>query len=170
MVYKPTRIDITAKQIQQALKGKPIRFTSEQLNKGKSYISLHPANRTIVEKSVLKGKGCCITLAPGELLATHEDMGGEGIFGDIWKGLKSGYKWAKKNVIDTDIYQKAVKPLVRKAVDTGISALSGMAPDAAPFLNMAKEELGKKTGAFGVKGRTKASRVAQLKACGLYLS
>lgn len=167
MVYKQIKIDITQKQVAQALAGKPIRFTKAQLGKGHP-ISLHPANRSIVEKAVLAGRGCCLTISPGEIHATNEDMGGNGIFGDIWKGLKSAYKWTKKNVIDTPIYQATVKPLVRKAVDFGATALSGLAPEAAPFINMAKEELGKKTGAFGV--RNKANRVARLKAAGLYLS
>lgn len=168
MVYKPTKIDITVKQLEQALGGKSIRLSANQLGKGPTMISLHPANRSIVEKAALKGRGAVITLSPGELMATHEDCGGQGLFGDIWKGLKSGYKWTKKNIIDTPIYQQTVKPLVRKAVDMGATALSGFAPEATPFINAAKEELGKKTGAFGV--RNKANRVARLKAAGLYLS
>lgn len=167
MVYKQVKIDITKPQVAKALAGKPIRFTKAQLGKGHP-ISLHPANVSIVEKAVLAGRGCCLTISPGEIHATNEDMGGNGIFGDIWKGLKSGYSWAKKNIIDTPIYQQTVKPLVRKAVDTGVLALSAAVPEAAPFAKMAADQLGQKTGAFGV--RNKAQRVARLKAAGLYLS
>lgn len=171
MVYKQIKINITKKQLDQALKGKPVRFSASQLGNGDSYLSLHPANVKVVEKSAMKGSGCCLTLSPGELMATAEDMNGEGIFGDIWRGLKSGYKWAKKNIIDTPIYQQGIKPIIRRGVNT----LTGMAKNAVPELStaidMATKEIGDKTGAFGVKRRTsKAKKYETLRAKGLYLS
>jgi len=169
MVYKQIKINITRDQLSKALNGKPVRFSASQIGNGPNYLSLHPANVKIVEKSAMKGSGCCLTLAPGELMATAEDMGGEGIFSDIWKGLKSGYKWAKKNIIDTPIYQSTLKPLVRGAVDTGATALSAFAPQFAPVIHAAKNEIGKKTGAFGMR-KTKAQKRALLQGKGLYLS
>lgn len=102
MVYKQIKINITRPQLQKALNGKPVQFNASQIGSGSNYLSLHPANVKIVEKAAMKGSGCVVHLAPGELMATAEDMEGNGIFGDIWKGLKTGYKWTKKNVIDTD--------------------------------------------------------------------
>jgi len=172
MVYKQIKINITRPQLQKALNGKPVQFNASQIGSGSSYLSLHPANVKLVEKAAMKGSGCVINLSPGELLATHEDMKGEGIFGDIWKGLKTGYKWTKKNVIDTDFYQKNIRPIARQAVDTGISALAGYAPQAVPLANLARDKLSKETGAFGLKGkkRTKTQRNEMLKGKGLYLS
>jgi len=170
MVYKQVRINITKKQLDQALNGRPIRLLPGQLGVGQIALSLHPANVRIIEKAVLKGKGCNLHLSEGELLSTAEDMmgmEGEGLFGDIFKGLKSGYSWVKKNIIDSDIYQKGLKPIVRGAVDQGVSALSGQFPQLGIPLQMAKEELSKKTGAFGVK---KVSRKKRLEGKGLYLS
>lgn len=169
MVYKQVRIDITKKQLDQALNGKPIRLLPGQLGVGQIALSLHPANVRIIQKAVLKGKGCNLHLSEGELLSTAEDMKGEGLFGDIFKGLKSGYSWVKKNIIDSDIYQKGLKPIVRGAVDQGVSALSGQFPQLGIPLQMAKEELSKKTGAFGV-GAKKVSRKKRLEGKGLYLS
>ena len=170
-MYKQIKINITGPQLQKALKGKPVRFNKDQIGSGSSYLSLHPANVKIVEKAAMKGSGCTMSLAPGELMATAEDMGGQGIFGDIWKGLKSGYKWVKKNVIDTDLYQKGLKPLVRGAVQTGATALKGFAPELAPAIDLGVAEIGKQTGAFGVrKGMTKAKKMQMLKGKGLYLS
>lgn len=169
MVYKQIKINITREQLQKAIKGKPVSFKKEQIGSGTSYLSLHPANVKIVEKSVMKGTGCVLHLAPGELLATHEDMNGEGIFGDIWKGLKSGYKWVKNNIVDTPLYQQTIKPLVRKAVDLGANALSGFAPELSPAIQMAKNEIGNRTGAFGIR-KTKTQKKAMLQARGLYLS
>lgn len=172
MVYKQLKINITRAQLQKALNGKPIQLSHSQLGEGQSYLSLHPANVKIVEKAAMKGKGCIIHMSPGELMSTAEDMGGEGIFGDIWKGLKSGYKWVKKNVIDSEIYQKALKPLVRQAVNAGSQALKGIAPQLAPAIDMGVAEIGKQTGAFGVKRgqKSKAQKKQILQAKGLYLS
>ena len=170
MVYKQIKINITRDQLKKALNGKPVSFKKDQLGVGNNYLSLHPANVKIVEKAVMKGSGCVIHMAPGELMATAEDMKGEGIFGDIWNGLKSGYNFVKKNIIDTDIYQKVVKPLVKTAVDTGATALSAMAPGLAPAINIAKDTIGKETGAFGMKRKTKTQKKAMLQAKGLYLS
>ncbi len=173
MVYVRTKIDITKPQLEKALKGMPIKIAKTQIGSGSCFLSLHPANRKIVEKASLKGGGCCLTLSPGELLATAEDTGGAGIFGDIWKGLKSGYKWAKKNVIDTPFYQEAIKPVVRGLVQKGVQAAKAVAPDELDkAIDMGTKMIGDKTGAFGVKGkkRTKAQRKALLQAKGLYLS
>ena len=170
MVYKQIKINITKKQLDQALKGKPVRFSANQIGSGDSYLSLHPANVKVVEKSAMKGSGCCLNLTEGELLATAEDSQGRGIFGDILKGLKSGYKWAKKNIIDTPLYQQALKPLVRGAVETAKSAAKAYAPKLAPAIDMATEKIGSETGAFGVKRRTKSDKYRTLKARGLYLS
>lgn len=169
MVYKQIRINITKGQLDKAIKGKPVQFSHSQLGNGDLYLSLHPANVKLVEKAAMKGTGCVINLAPGELMATAEDMEGKGIFGDIWKGLKSGYKWTKKNVIDTPIYQQALKPIVRGAVNTGATALKGFVPQLAPAIDMGVNEIGKQTGAFGMR-KTKTQKKAMLQARGLYLS
>lgn len=167
MVYKQVRINITKKQLNQALNGRPIRLLSSQIGNGDIALSLHPANIRIVEKAVLKGKGCNLHLSEGELLSSAEDMNGEGLFGDIFKGLKSGYSWVKKNIIDSDIYQKALKPIVRRAVDTGLNAVKGSAPELGTAIDMARDQIGSKTGAFGVN---RVGRKKRLAGSGLYLS
>lgn len=167
MVYKQVRINITKKQLNQALNGRPIRLLSSQINNGDIALSLHPANIRIIEKALLKGKGCNLHLSEGELLSTAEDMHGEGLFSDIFKGLKSGYSWVKKNIIDSDIYQKALKPIVRRAVDTGLNVVKGSAPELGTAIDMARDQIGSKTGAFGVN---RVGRKKRLAGSGLYLS
>lgn len=169
MTYKQIKINITKDQLHKALNGKPISFKKDQLGVGNHYLSLHPANVKVVEKAAMKGTGCVLQLAPGELLATHEDMGGEGIFGDIWKGLKSGYSWAKKNVIDTPMYQQNIKPIVRGLVDQGVAMASQYNPNAGKFAALARDKLSKETGAFGVR-KSKTQKKDLLQAKGLYLS
>jgi hypothetical protein len=170
-MYKQIKINITKAQLDNALKGKPVRFNAEQIGQGPSYLSLHPSNVKIVEKAAMRGKGCTIPLSAGELMATAEDMGGQGIFGDIWKGLKSGYKWVKKNVIDSDIYQKGLKPIVKGLVDQGVNIASQAYPQAAPVLKLASDKIGKETSAFGLRSRmTKSKKIEMLRGKGLYLS
>lgn len=170
MVYKRIKIDITRPQLQKALNGKPVQFNASQIGSGSSYLSLHPANVKIVEKAAMKGSGCVINLSEGELLSSAEDMEGNGIFGDILKGLKSGYKWVKKNIVDTPIYQQGLKPLVRQAVNTAASAAKSFAPQLGTAIDMGVNEIGKQTGAFGAPKRTKTQKKAMLQARGLYLS
>lgn len=174
MPYKQVKINITRQQLAKALAGKPVRFSASQLGSGDSYLSLHPANVKLVERSAMKGSGCVLDLSEGELMATAEDMNGSGIFGDIWKGLKSGYKWVKKNVVDSDFYQKNVRPLAREAVELGKNAAKAYLnnPAANKLIDAASDKLSQETGAFGLKGkkRTKAQRKALLAGKGLYLS
>lgn len=148
MVYKPARIDFTDAQIRKAVQGKPVRIAANQIGKGSKVVLLHPVQHRVVSKAGMAGRGCTVELSPGEILSTVEsDMDGTGFFGDIWKGLKSGYNWVKKNVIDTDIYQKTIKPLVKQ----GVSTLSGMVPaEYRPISDALVGEIGKQTGAFGV--------------------
>jgi hypothetical protein len=157
MVYKPARIDFTAAQIKKAVNGQPIRFKAAQVGKGDKVILLHPSTHAMYKKAVMKGKGLTITISPGEILSTVEsDMDGTGFFGDIYKKLKSGYKWVKKNIIDTDVYQKAIKPLVRKGVDALASMASSYAPEAAPLITAGVNTIGSKTGAFGLEKEVEA--------------
>lgn len=150
MVYKPAKIDFTPAQINKAIKGQPFRVKASQIGTGSKVIMLHPANHGAVVKAAMKGKGLTLTISPAEVLSTVEsDMEGTGFFGDLWKGLKSGWKWVKNNIIDTPLYQSTVKPLVRQLVDTGATALAGVVPSAAPVIGVAKDVLGKETGAFG---------------------
>jgi len=173
MTYKQIKIDITEKQLDKALDGKSFKIAPSQIGSGTSYLSLHPANVRLVEQACMKGKGCILNMSEGELLSSAEDCQGAGFFSKIWKKLRSSYKWAKKNVIDTPEYQKMIKPLVRGVVDQVAATAAAALPGSASVINAGVNELSKQTGAFGaVKGkkRTNIERQSQLIARGLYLS
>ena len=70
------------------------------------------------------------------------------------------------------IYQQNLKPLVRQAVNTAASAAKSFAPQLGTAIDMGVNEIGKQTGAFGLKRkkRTKTQRNEMLKGKGLYLS
>lgn len=156
--YKPAKLDLSEAQIKKIIRQEPIRITAKQIGTGSKVVLLHPENHARLSKAKNANRGAVIHMSPGEVLATVEsEMDGTGFFGDLWKGLKSGYKWVKKNVVDTDLYQGAIKPLVKQ----GVNVLAGMAKTAAgnnPAGNTAIDavvgEIGKKTGAFGLnKGK-----------------
>lgn len=150
MVYQPARIDFTDAQIKAAIAGKPIRFKANQINSGSKVVLLHPANHANYKKAAMKGKGLTITISPAEVLSTVEsDMDGTGFFGNLWKGLKSGYNWVKKNIIDSDIYQSTIKPIVRQGINAAVAAANTAYPGSAAALAPIANKIGEKTGAFG---------------------
>lgn len=159
MDYKPAKINITTAQAKKLVNQKSVLLKASQIGSGDTVILLHPENHAKLSKAKKAGKGATLYLSPGEILATVEsNLAGSGIFQDIYKGLKSGYKFVKDNIIDTALYQGAIKPLVRQGVNT----LAGMAKTATgnnsagnTAIDAVIGEVGKKTGAFGMKGKKK---------------
>ena len=146
MVYKQVKIDITKKQLEQACKGKPVRFAKDQIGSGSHYLSLHPMNVKVVEKAAMKGTGCVLHMAPGELMTTADAMKGSGFFDSVWSFLKSNATPL------LDIVQNVAKPFVGEDI-------------ANAGRDLVRNITGK-----GVKKTTKASRKAMLQGKGLYMS
>lgn len=146
MVYKQVKIDITKKQLEQACKGKPVRFAKDQIGSGSHYLSLHPMNVKVVEKAAMKGTGCVLHMAPGELMQTADAMKGSGFFDSVWSFLKTNATPL------LDIVQNVAKPLVGEDI-------------ANAGRDLVRNITGK-----GVKKTTKASRKAMLQGKGLYMS
>ena len=164
MDYKPAHLDLSKAQAKKLLSGASVRLKPTQIAVGDKVVYLHPAQHRLLTRAKSGSKGYVLEMTAGEILTTVEnDMSGNGIFGDIWKGLKSGYSWVKKNIVDTPIYQSVVKPLVRQ----GVNVLSGMAkaaaPNASPMIDQVVNTIGDKTQAFGVKKvRHRVSRRANI--------
>lgn len=160
MVYHPARINFNNAQVQAAIAGRPFRVKADQLNSGDKTILLHPANYLNFKKAAMKGRGFTITISPAEILSTVEsDMDGTGFFGDLWKKLKSGYSWVKKNIIDSDVYQSAIKPIVRQGVNAAITAANTAYPGSAVPLSAVANKIGNQTGAFGAPPVMRRSRL-----------
>lgn len=154
MVYKAVVIDITAPQLKKAIDGKSVRFTFQQLGKGGKKLYLHPENVKKVERAAMKSTGVSLTLAPGELAETYNQMvsSGSGFFGDVWKGLKKVWGVLKDTGAASQLLDMAVAPL---SAATGQPALVGGIRQGIKSL----------TGA----GYKKA-RYEKLKGMGLYMS
>ncbi len=153
--FKAAKVDLTDAQAKKIIRQEPVKVSAKQIGVGSKVILLHPENHAKLSKAKKAGRGAVLYMSPGEVLATVEsEMDGTGIFQDIWRGLKSGYNWVKKNIIDTPLYQGAIKPLIK----TGVNTLAGIAKTAtgnSPAGNTAIDaivgEVGNKTGAFGLK-------------------
>lgn len=156
MSYKALKLDLNERQIMQALKGKAIRVTPNQINVGNSFISLHPANIRKVENAFLKKKGFTLHLSHGELADTAHRMQGSGFWSNVWTVLKKGWKVLKDS------------GLLSTAVDAGVAPLS--AYTGQPALVAGARKLLKDTTGVGVKRMTKSDKYEQMRAAGIYLS
>lgn len=154
-MYKQIKIDITEAQARKALNGKPFRVNPSQIGRGDTFVSLHPMNVKAVEKAALKGNGLTLHLSPGELADTACRMDGSGFWGNLWRGLKKGWRVLKDTGIATKLADAAVAPL---------SAATGN-----PAAVVAGRQLFKTLTGASVK-RSKADRRALLEGKGLYLS
>ena len=154
--YKPAKVNLTDAQAKKIIRQEPVRVAASQIGVGPTVIMLHPENHAKLSKAKRAKRGVVLYMSAGEVLATVEsDMEGTGIFNNLWKNLKSGYNWVKKNIVDSDIYQKGVKPLVRSGVNQLAGLAKTKAPQAGELIDMVVDKVGKETGAFGVKNKGK---------------
>lgn len=146
-MYKPAKIDFTKSQLEKAIKGKPIRVHSSQLNKGNNVILLHPTNYKLIEKSIKANKGLTLYLAPGELQATLDsDIEGTGFLDWI---KNKAFPWLKKNA-------PVLKPIATAIADTA-------APMLGPKGVMARQLLKETTGIGAMSTSDKMARVRAAK-------
>lgn len=163
MIYKPFKIAMTAVQQKNAMKGKGVRLTKDQLGKGPT-VMLHPENWKKCSSAQRAGTGVLIYMAPGEIMASAKEhdllpqemeLSGSGFFGDLWEGIKKVGSFLK---------------------DSGAGSLLADAAAAAatPFIGQTGADLGRKvfkglTGVGAVKGKRKPPVKKALEASGLYL-
>lgn len=152
-------VTLSESNVRKMVKGMPIQLSKAQLSGSDHHLVVHPLTHKKIMAAKAKGKGVRLHLTQQEVADS-----GEG-FRDIWNKIKQGASWVKQNVIDTPLYQQAVKPIVRKGVDTVASALEARVPTAAPLIEAGVNKLSEVTGAFGldgavVKGRSKAKAKA----------
>ena len=147
MVYQKAKIDFTDRNIMNILKGKPIQLSSNQIAKGGN-ILIHGENHKKLTKALKMGKGCIITVTPGEIVATQrlaeESMDGNGFFSDA-------FNWLKK-AIKSPLYQNLVKPILGPLVRTAATTFN-------PTLGAVANTIGNETGAFGLPKPKKVKKV-----------
>ncbi len=139
-------VTLTEKQFRRLRLGHAVQLKPSQIALGvrhKHKVVLHHTTAKKVYRAAMNGKGTRFQMSPQEL-----EMSGYGLR-EFWDKLKSGAQWLKKNVIDSGIYQQAVKPIVSQAVKTGFAAASPFLGAASPYAEQAVREIGNKTGAYG---------------------
>jgi len=112
-MYKQIKLDLNESQIDKIIKNKPIKIANGQIGTGSTYVSLHPSNCKIIEKSYKNGKGCVINISHHELKRTCEknEDNGSGFWSNIWSKLKKVYKFGKDSGIFSKLADAAVVPL-----------------------------------------------------------
>jgi hypothetical protein len=168
---------ISENQLRKLERGQPIQLKYDQFKlqtpaDSIGYIKIHPVTHKKVVNAHTKKKGVRIGLTEPEL-----NESGEGLK-SMWGWIKNkaapavvkAAKFVKKNVIDSDLYQKDIKPIVRSGVDS----LESMIPDnvIGKLAKSGIESVGSKTGGYGIKApkkpRAKKSIKTAASAEGLY--
>ena len=137
-------LELTQNNVRKLVNGHPIQLRKEQLQGSKHWLDVHPTTHKRLSSAKAKGKGLRLTLTPEELQASGEGLG------DLWNAIKKGARWVKDKIIDTPVYQSAVKPVVKGLVNAGVSAITPMLGPAGPLVQQGVEKLGEVTNAYGV--------------------
>lgn len=152
-MYQQVKVQLTKSQFDKLRRGQPIQLKHGQIGSGMHWLALHPETAKKVSSAYTKGKGVRICVSMPEMEAS-----GEGLR-EFLSGLKNTGKWLKKNVIDSSIYQQAIKPFVRKAVDAAVASASPALGPIAPYAQKGVNYIGDQTGAFGIIKKLKRKRV-----------
>lgn len=142
MVFKHLKLNLTPAQARSSASGKAIKVKASQIDSGDKIVFVHPVNYKLLMKSKKAGKGCTLTLSPGEIEATRQsDMMGSGIF-DF---LKKGWNWVKNN------WDSTLRPIASAIADVGVPALA-TAVGAPQLAGVARSGLRDITG-VGIEGK-----------------
>ncbi len=155
--YIPVPLDLTEAQLKNLINGKRIVVKKEQYKNAGKIFYLHPAQAQNIQRNMSRNANSYLYMTDGELAETYRQMllSGGSFFGDIWKGIKKVFGVLKDTGALSQLADMAVGPI---AAYTGQPALVGAA-----------RKVLKDTTGVGVR-MTKAKRIEQLKARGLYLS
>ncbi len=150
---------LTEKQFHRLKQGHIIQLKPEQISldtNHRHHIVIHHAEAKRILKAARSRKGARVSLTPEEF-----EMSGEGIK-EFWEKLKSGASWLKKNIIDSDVYKSAVKPIVSQAVKTGFAAATPFLGAASPLAEQAVRAIGEKSGIYGSGRRGRGVRAGHI--------
>lgn len=155
-MYHKVPVTIEPEQFKKLIKGRPVQLKAHQLHPAhKHHVMVHPETAKRLHRARVTGKGVRLEMTPHEI-----EMTGEG-WGDLWNSIKKGVSsawnwgrenipkavnWAKENIIDSDFYQKEIRPKLREKLED----FAEQKP-YADYTTKAIEWTGDKTGAWGLK-------------------
>lgn len=135
---------IAEQALANMMAGRPARLSKSTVKGSGLPLKLGPQNYMKVVQAKSKGKGCVLCMTPQE-----REMNGEGLK-EIWEKVKQGASWVKDKIVDTPFYQQSIKPIVRKALEQGISMVPNKT--AQDVLTKGLEATSQKWGAWGQLG------------------
>lgn len=148
-------VTLSIHQFHKLRRGHPVQLAASNLGKGIHKVHVNKKMATKLSKAHRENKGCRFSMAPHEFEYTVEAGG----FGDFINKVKNGLSFVKHKIIDSDIYQKNLKPAVKQLVDKGIETF--VPEPGRQLAHTAANKIGEVTNAFGVRGRRKpVARVA----------
>eukprot|EP00644_Phytophthora_capsici_P015310 jgi/Phyca11/113293/e_gw1.24.438.1 len=129
-MYKelPVSSEIPESKLKRAFKTGILSLKKDELAGSGATLHLHPESYTKAIKARNAGKGTLLSITKKEISYPFKHMQGSGmygasIFGKIWDGIKSSFKFAK----DTGLLSKAVDAAV-PALSTALGAPSAAVP------------------------------------------
>lgn len=171
--YVAVPLDLTEAQLKKLIDGKRIVVDKSQYKNTGKIFYLHPAQAQNIQRNMSRNSNSYLYMTDGELAETYRQMllSGGSFFSNLWKGLKSVFKTLKDTGALTALADQAVAPLsaftgqpaIVGAVRKGLKDVTGV--------GMPPSGQAKRMPPSGQASRmTKAQRMEQLKARGLYLS
>lgn len=142
-------LKLTLPQAKKLMNGGTIQLSPTALKDNAHWLILEKKTANKVRRAQRAGRGCRICLSPQEM--EHSGEGIADFFKNAFNKVKQGAQWVKSNVIDTDFYQKNLKPLVRQGVDTGFQAIAPRLGIAGPAAKAAVDKFGEYSSAYGIR-------------------
>jgi hypothetical protein len=132
-------------QIRRLAQGKAVQLKHADIHHPQGvHVALRQRQATKLHRAHLQGKGARLRIDPDQL-------GASGLLD--W--IKDAGRWIKDKIIDSDVYQKTLRPIAREAVNRGIQTASALAgpfsKEAQQVLQSGANYIGDRTGAFGLK-------------------
>jgi hypothetical protein len=147
---------LTLPQAKKLMKGGTIQLSPSALKDNTHWLILETKTANKVRRAQRAGRGCRVCLNAREM--EHSGEGIADFFKNAFNKVKQGARWVKSNVIDTDFYQKNLKPLVRQGVDTGFQAIAPRLGVAGPAVKAAVDKFGDYSSAYGLREELQKAR------------
>ena len=137
-MYSKVPLTLTHPQFLKIRRGGMIQLKPSQFNNPRHFLMLHPETVNKINKNLSKGKGVRIIVSPHEF-----ECSGEGL--KEW--FQKAGTWIKDKIINTPLYQQAVKPVTRYFVEQGMAKIpEGKVKEA---IREKVEKFGEESGAYG---------------------
>jgi hypothetical protein len=134
-------LNLTQPQARKLMSGKPVQLSASGIKGNKHSLYVNPLLAKKIRKAQRLNKGVRVSLTEEERSQSASGLK------EIFEGIKKGAEFLKKNVIDSEFYQKNIRPLAKELVQSGINLL----PVGKDLARKGADWASQKTGAFGLR-------------------